>query len=177
MQFPLLGELKPDKQFASWLWSKAIAVPVLGKDCRFILENYAQDPRPEEFHTAIANFLAAPPAVLRAVESELFEYYKDCEESWLELDHPPIAQADIWSHIDLGDAPLVSRRPYGDEGIYLSLECGCAWEEEHGLQIVFKNGERVNKLGPYDGHQTNSDAYGDDDLEDVIYHSLRNMFG
>jgi len=35
---------------------------------------------------------------------------------------------------------LITRRAYGDKGIYVSLECGCDWEHEHGLQIVFKNG-------------------------------------
>jgi hypothetical protein len=42
-------------------------------------------------------------------------------------------------------------------------------EPEHGLQVVFQNGLRVNKVGPYDGHLTNSDAYGDDNLEQAVY--------
>ncbi len=54
---------------------------------------------------------------------------------------------------------MVTRRPYGDKGIYISVECGCDWEEEHGLQLVLKNGLKVNKLGGYDGHLTNSDAF------------------
>lgn len=61
------------------------------------------------------------------------------------------------------------RRTYRDKGIYISLECNCDWEEEHGLQIVFKNGLNVNKIGPYDGHLTNSDADADDSLEAVVY--------
>jgi hypothetical protein len=27
----------------------------------------------------------------------------------------------------------------------------------------------VNKVGEYDGHCTNADAYGDESLEDVVY--------
>jgi len=34
---------------------------------------------------------------------------------------------------------------------------------------VFKNGLKVNKIGPYDGHLTNSDANARNDLEDAIY--------
>ena len=64
---------------------------------------------------------------------------------------------------------MVSRRPYGDRAAYVSLECGCDWEEEHGLQIVFKEGLHVNMVGQYDGHLTNADAYGDGRLENVIY--------
>jgi hypothetical protein len=57
--------------------------------------------------------------------------------------------------------------------MYASLECNCDWEEEHGLLIVFKEGREVSKIGPYDGHLTHSDAYGDPALEDVVYRSLR----
>ena len=76
---------------------------------------------------------------------------------------------DVWKHIQFGDEAMVIRRPYHDKGIYISLECNCDWEEEHGLQIVFKNGLKVNKIGPYDGHCTNVDAYANKSLEDVIY--------
>ncbi|WP_407939254.1 DUF6985 domain-containing protein [Microbulbifer thermotolerans] len=46
---------------------------------------------------------------------------------------------------------MVLRRPYGDKLVYISLECSCDWEREHGLQIVFKQGLYVNKIGPLDG--------------------------
>ena len=62
-----------------------------------------------------------------------------------------------------------TRRPHGDELVYISLACSCEWEQEHGLQIVFKQGLYINKVGPYNGHLTNSDAYGNDKLENVIY--------
>ncbi|RDH43718.1 hypothetical protein B9G39_09845 [Zooshikella ganghwensis] len=58
---------------------------------------------------------------------------------------------------------------YGDKAIYISLSCECDWEEEHGLLLVFKEGRYINKLGGYDGHLTNSDAYGDKNLEKVVY--------
>lgn len=35
--------------------------------------------------------------------------------------------------------------------------------------LVLKNGLKVNKLGGYDGHLTNSDAFADDSLENTIY--------
>ena len=53
--------------------------------------------------------------------------------------------------------------------MYISLECECEWEIEHGLQIVFKDGLRINKVGSFDDHVTNADAYGDPRLEDVVY--------
>ena len=40
---------------------------------------------------------------------------------------------------------------------------------QHGLQIVFKDGRSVTKVGPYDGHLTNSNAYADASLDGVVY--------
>jgi len=50
-----------------------------------------------------------------------------------------------------------------------TIECGCNWEREHGLQIVLREGLSVTKLGPYDGHLTNADS----SLESVVYRSMR----
>jgi hypothetical protein len=172
MKIPGLGEVTKDEE-SGWYYSKPIPVPMFGgKRCRIVLEGYDEDERKEEFHAAIANFLSGAPAVLREADEPLFRYYKDCEEFWLEEDNPPIRFADeLWRHVRLGSEPMVTRRAYGDQGIYVSVECECDWEEEHGLQLVLKNGLKVNKLGEYDGHLTNSDAFDDEDLEDVIYPS------
>jgi len=87
------------------------------------------------------------------------------DEALVSIESP----SEVWRHVQFGSEPFVTRRAYGDQGIYVSIECGCDWEPEHGLQIVLKNGERVVKVGAYDGHLTNSDAYADDSLEDVVY--------
>lgn len=150
-----------------------IPVPVLGnKLCGFVLEGYLEDQHKEEFDIAVANFLSIDAAVLKAVAPDVFQYYKDCNANWNPGDEQFLsitAPDGVWAHVRLGEEALVSRRAYGDKGVYISLGCGCDWELEHGLQIVFKNGGKVNKVGPYDGHLTNSDAYADDSLEDVIY--------
>ncbi|MGC7101877.1 hypothetical protein ACPZ19_45000 [Amycolatopsis lurida] len=36
------------------------------------------------------------------------------------------------------------------------------------LQLVFRDGRDVTKVGPYDGHLTNSAAYADDELDGVV---------
>jgi hypothetical protein len=140
------------------------------QQCRIVLDGYDEDECKGEFHAAIANFLSGTPAVLREADEALFRYYKDFEEWWKEDGKLPINSADeLWQHVRLGSEPMVSRRSYGDKGVYISVECGCDWEEEHGLQLVLKNGQKVNKLGGYDGHLTNSDAFADESLEDVVY--------
>jgi hypothetical protein len=159
------------------LISKPIPVPVFGgKKCRIEVSGYEDDPDKEAFHKAIANFLAIPKSVLKEAESFVFQYYKDLQEFWKRYGpkfKPIKSPAGVWKHVHLGSRPSVSRRFYGDKGIYVSVECGCDWALEHGLQIVFKNGLRVNKVGPFDGHLTNSDAYANYRLENVIYRERR----
>ncbi len=172
MDIPGLGAVKKDPQL-HWYRSKPILVPVLGrKKRRIVVAGYDDDPKPGEFHVAIANFLSITPVVLKEAEPYVFQYYEATKANWGPDDREfvRIASASlVFRHVRLGNEPMVTRRAYGDKGIYVSLECGCDWEEEHGLQIVFKNGLKVNKVGPYDGHLTNSDAYASKKLENVIY--------
>jgi hypothetical protein len=174
MIIPLLGEVTKDARFESY-WSNPLIVPMLGRACRFALELYDEDPAKEDFLVAVKNFLSADRTVLQAAESHIYNYYKDCGSFWEtgDEDFPKImSQKDIWKYAQLGGESIVSRRRK-DNTIYISLECNCDWEQEHGLQIVFKNGLKVNKVGPFDGHRTNSDAFSQEDLEGVIYRRLK----
>ena len=173
IEIPILGQLKK-YQFDNWLISKPIVVKVLdGEKIEFVLEDYQQDTSKEEFHQAIANFLAIDKTVLKQVQNDIYQYYTDVsneigaeDDYYIDIAKPE----DVWSRIELNGPPLVTRRLHGDKLVYITLECNCDWEEEYGLQIVFKQGLFVNKIGPYDSHLTNSDAYDDPKLENVIYH-------
>ena len=175
MEIPPIGKATKDKE-RDWYYSEPMLMPVLGNQmCQIIVECYDEDSNQEEFHTAIKNFLSINQSVLKDAESDVFQYYQDCNKDWDEGNERYISiesPNDVWKHVQLGTKPLVTRRGYGEQGIYISLDCECAWEEEHGLQIVFKNGLKINKIGAYDGHYTNSDAYGDESLEDIIYARL-----
>jgi hypothetical protein len=165
IHIPGLGKLWRDGS-GSYV-SAPISVKVLsGERCEISVDGYDEDENQEEFHVAIANFLAIEPPVLDAAEPYIFQYYQDCSSYVPELTIR--SPEDVWRHISFGD-PTVSRDLFGDRGIYVSIECECDWEEEHGLQIVFRNGAEVNKVGPYDGHLTNSAAFADPSLQDVVY--------
>jgi hypothetical protein len=172
MEIPGLGSVVKDDEYG-WYYGEPTPIPVLGGQvCRIVVQDYDEDPAQEDFHVAIRNFLALDKSALDAFSSYVFAYYKDHSEDAEPGDdwYVDIASPEqVWDHVQLGHEPMVQRRAHGDKGIYISLECNCAWEPEHGLQIVFKNGLKVNKIGPYDGHLTNSDAYAKEKLEDVIY--------
>jgi hypothetical protein len=160
-----LGILHKDSENDSYC-SEPRHITVLGDEMCFIsLENYDEDHCQQDFHVAIQNFLLIEQSVIRAVEQDIYRYYQDCN-SYLQPDDEEFisiaSPEDIWEHIEIGGEATVSRRFDGDQGIYISLSCYCDWEEEHGLQIVFKNGSRVNRVGSCTGHLTNAD-------ENVIY--------
>ena len=172
IELPGIGRLTYDSKL-NWYISEDLTLRVLGGHlCRIILAGYDEDDNKQDFLTAASNFVTIGPATLWDAEEAVYQYYRDCAE-YLDLEaggNPRIdSPHDVWEHVQFGGKALVVRRAYGDRGVYVSLECECDWEEEHGLQIVFRNGLQVNKVGAYDGHCTNADAYGDEGLEGVIY--------
>jgi hypothetical protein len=175
MKIPGLGEVTKDENLGL-SYSRPVSLAVLGgAECCIALEGYDEDANKGDFHAAISNLLSASPSVLREAEGHVYQYYQDMRRLSSESDDEPVSiasPADVWHHVDFGSEPVVSRRPYGDRRVYVSLECSCDWEAEHGLQIVFREGKRVCKVGPFDGHLTNADAYADDALEDVVYRRL-----
>lgn len=175
MDIPGLGEVTKDEQFG-WHYSKPLRLPLLNNDeCRVVVEGYDEDDRKEEFHAAIAKLLASDFAALKSAEQHVYRYYEDMNSNWDPSDEEFLSiksASEVWRHVKLGREPMVTRRAYGDKAVYVSIECECDWEPEHGLQIVLNGRGQVVKVGPYDGHLTNSDAYADKRLEDVVYRSV-----
>jgi hypothetical protein len=150
-----------------------VPIPALGgKLCAIRLEGYTWDKRKGEFDAAITNFLSLDATALKEAEGYVFQYYKDCEQAWKSFDDefkPVKSPSDIWKHVGLGGEPRVFRSRTGDKEIYISISCGCDWEPEHGMEIVFKDGRKLVKVGPCDGNPTNTNAAGNDSLETPIY--------
>lgn len=155
--------------------SAPLTVPMLDcDDAEIVLVGYLDDPAQEEFRDVIQNLLSRTRNTLLAASSDLQRYCSDINqfvetEEKLYVDNAH----DLWNHVRLGRAIYIERRDYGDRKLYATIECGCDWEQEHGLQIVLREGLCVTKLGPFDGHLTNSDAYDDPSLESVVYRSMR----
>ncbi|WP_425515747.1 MULTISPECIES: DUF6985 domain-containing protein [Rhizobium] len=73
-----------------------------------------------------------------------------------------------------GTASGPDRSPSGraggdDDNWYVVMEAECAWDAEDGIMLVWRNGTTLSKVGPYNGHLTNKNAYGGETLRDVVY--------
>ena len=74
---------------------------------------------------------------------------------------------DIWKFIYPTEI-YISRRLYNDKDIYIQIACECEWEQEHGLQLVFRQGKKLTRISDQDGHLTEADAYNKPDEEDEL---------
>lgn len=106
-------------------------------------------------------FLALDATALEAVRQHAFRYYLDIKESW--ADCPEVRMEEVWRHVR-PNGVTVDRRDE-DDLVYVSVECECAWEPEHGLQLVLQSGARWTRVSDYSGHLTDGDAYGRPELD------------
>ncbi|WP_439656399.1 DUF6985 domain-containing protein [Lentzea sp. HUAS TT2] len=156
MEIPGLGTVTEDDY--EGLASAPIPVPVLGGvPFVFHVEGYEDDEAQGDFHAAVRSFLALDHTALDAAATGVFDYYRHMGEVFGDGldDFPRIAgPSDVWDHVTFAGHDILVQRH--DEAVYVNVEAECAWEVEHGLQIVFRDGARVTKVGPYDGHLTNT---------------------
>lgn len=169
-------DLIQDSRFG-WYVSDPHSVRFLnGQHCQFVIEDYdnTDETRLAEIRGAVQNALHAGAEILNDAERYVVQYCGEILARFRGEQRPDVRienDRDIWSYVQVGRKIHVTRRADGDseDGVYLSLECNCAWEIEHGMQLVLRDGRAVTKVGPYDGHLTNADAYADPSLVGVVY--------
>lgn len=123
---------------------------------------------------ALEAFLTLTPANRGSDSRHVFAYYRDFHEAvggqdWLDQEMGiPETAPDIWNYVTPRTLDL--QKGHGDDNSwYVMVEANCGWEEEHGLLLVWRDGVTLNKVGEYDGHVTNANAYADDGLRDIVY--------
>ncbi len=176
MHIPGLGPVEKDEE-SGWYISQPVTIDALDQqECEFLVERYdeADDAGKAAYHQAIENFIHLKTTTLQKAEEAIFAYYQDIA-NYRRAEKNDVVEinqaADVWQHIQFGDEALVCQRPNGDQTVYVSLECDCDWEEEQGLQIVFRHGAEISKLGPFDDFLSNADVFGETSLDKVIYQS------
>lgn len=172
----ILGPLKQDSKFKDWWTSEELAIPYF--DNKKLTITFT-DFEPEHDSTflneadqALINFLELNAGDRNSI-SELA--YKNCMDF---LEQIGIDEADeafrqitdkneIWNFIHPKQI-YITRRPYKEQDIYIQVACECDWEEEHGLQLVFRQGKKLTRISGQDGHLTEADAYAKPDEEDEL---------
>lgn len=129
-----------------WLTGqREFTVAPLRANGRFIIDDPESDL--DRAAAAAERFLALDAAALDAATPHVWRYYEDAvrlQLTDLKLGEP----AEVWDHVRVGDEFHVVIE---DDVAYVDLECECAWDIEHGLQLVFRDGDEIRRVGGYEG--------------------------
>ncbi|WP_442800635.1 DUF6985 domain-containing protein [Roseobacter sp. MH60115] len=124
---------------------------------------------------ALRRFTQMTPADRLATTPHVHAYYRDmhmhADGAWIDENMTaPAHPADIWAHVRPLALTITSRppRPGTDPIPYVILEANCDWEDEHGLQLVWKEGRDLVRVGEYDGKP----LHAENAPSGVVYHSI-----
>ncbi len=172
----VLGQLTQDENFSDWWKSKPFNIPFFDNmKLPIIFTGFEPEHDTtflQEADQALTNFLQLTLVDRNAI-SDLA--YRNCiafldAVDFDEADRPLREikyQNEIWEFIHPSEIYL-TRRPYKEQDMYVQVACGCDWEQEHGLQLVFRQGKKLTRISDQDGHLTEADAYDKPDEEDEL---------
>jgi hypothetical protein len=165
---PLIGELIQDSDIPEWWNSAPIAVPFFSnRPIKFIFQTEHSDAEyPADVAQAVKTFLSLGDQALLDATEQVFRNYQEFVDAVQDAEDLNVRNPlDIWSHVQPTEI-YVARRDRRDKEIYIQVACECDWEQEHGLQLVFRRGEKLIRVSAQDGHLTHADAYDlDDDVD------------
>jgi hypothetical protein len=168
----VLGKLTQDKDIEEWLCSAEIEVPFFDNQKLTFVFTKNDVNFVNESDSALKSFLSLS-------SNERFDIshlaYQNCREfleaiGYDEFDKPLWEikdKNDIWNFVTPTKI-YVSKRHRRDCDIYVEIACECAWEQEHGLQLVFRQGKKLTRISDQDGHVTEADAYDKPDEQDKL---------
>lgn len=165
----VVGRLTQHETISYWLKSEAIPIPFF--DNKKIAITFTEI-TPEETNDALRNFLKLTSDDRLSISDLVYKNYTDFLD---EVDFDGIEEGlsdvkedhEIWNFVYPTDI-YVSRRSRRDMDVYISVECDCGWDEEHGLVLVFRQGKKLTRISGGDGHLTEADAWDKPDEEDEL---------
>ncbi len=181
MQSTILGQLQPDQQF-SWRgrnewFSAPVPTPFFEQQpvrYRLMLNNQLTTATADK---ALQHFFNCSAELRQTTAQHAFQNWQHYNEmvgyldaidtfsrtknrpAWMEkaLDNclwlQELTQPEkVWPYLTPTEIVVTKDRYQRTKDVYLQLLCDCAWQEEHGLQIVLRNGRDFWRLGEQDGN-------------------------
>ncbi len=171
----VLGKMVP-RDFEDWWQGRDLEVPFFdGQSLPVIFMGVHPGLDPEfgrDADKALRSFLAKTSADrLRASQPVLDNCQEFIEAVGVDEENQAWARLqkadEIWRFVH-PQRIYLARRRRRDRSVYLQISCHCDWEDEHGLQLVFRRGQDLVRVSAEDGHLTESDAYDRPDHEDPM---------
>jgi hypothetical protein len=172
----VIGQLNQYDNFSDWWKSNKISVPFFDNN-EFTITFMDFEPDKDkafikEADHALTNFFALTTEDRFSISELVFRNCRDFMETvGIENFEEELQQVkdakEIWKFV-YPSGIYVSRRNWQDKDIFVRIACECAWEEEHGLQLVFRQGRKITRVSAQDGHLTEADAFDKPDTEDEL---------
>ncbi len=158
-----LGRIEPGDFDVVWV-AQPIAVPLF--DAKLLPVSLSAPGLPhaivpedaDAIDEALDAFFALGPADRAKAAISVLAYAKDTLEAigavWPEARAMAAISdpSEIWKHTNIESIEIRKDTRHGNPPIYVMMLCGCDWEEEHGLQLVYRNGSELTRVGPDDGN-------------------------
>lgn len=172
----IIGRLKQEDRFPDWWKSEEIEIPFFDNEKLTITFMDFEPDHDKKFideaDQALINFLKLNLSDRNLISDLAYQNCMDFLDAVVfdEADEP-LRQIknhnEIWEFIQPTEI-YITRRPYKEQDIYVQVACECDWEQEHGLQLVFRQGKKLTRISEQDGHLTEADAYDKSDEEDEL---------
>ncbi len=139
-----------------------VRVPILGQIVEISIDpepETANLPSPAQIRSLEA-FLALSPDQKNGWAHQIaLDCYYTCLGYKIDGETPPVRlrkRANVWRHLRLRQVFVPQHGNTQDR--YVFIQGGCDWEEEHGLELLFKN-ERLFRVGPQEGLAQNEEWF------------------
>ncbi len=157
-----LGRVEPGRFDVTWT-ADAIEVPLF--DGQMIpvelsspgLTDAITPDDADAIDAALDAFLMLGPADRAAAGVPVLASCKDILEA-IGADWPEalvmaaiVDPAAIWRHVFVREIEIKKDTRHGEPPFYILVYCACDWEEEHGLQLVYRGGNVLTRVGQQDG--------------------------
>ncbi len=179
----VLGPLTQDASFADWYEADAaLGMPFfdgLPLGVTFIgVEAGTEAAFVADADDALRAFRQLTTTDRRAVSTQIMRNYRQrLDEGDFEPLEVDEADADsIWRFVHPTQMYL-SRRARRDHDVYVHIDCNCQWEQDHGLQLVFRRGRLLTRVSGIDGHLTTADATDTPDAADDLLSAYAARYG
>lgn len=148
MQSKLLGKLNPHEFDPDLYVAEPIEIAYLDQAKISVGIACADDaPTLKAADEALSNFLKLSPENRISDSKILIKYYETCLRHGIAKALDLRVESDIWNFVYPSEIVVDSLK---DEGFFLSISCGCEWAPEHGLELIFKNGEELIRAGEHE---------------------------
>ena len=152
MNSRIVGALYPVGNTADFFESKPFPIPYFdNKELKIGFVEAEHQPYLDTADQVFENFLKLNSLDKMEGSDMVFDYYSEVLKK-VYTDRLPIKKPKyIWNFV-IPNEIIIHWDEVGD--FYLCVLCECAWEQEHGLQLVFKNGKILTRASGDDGHFT-----------------------